>query len=78
MTVPARSEGWIGWFARNSVAANLLMLIILAMGLVTGIGMRTEGFPADPPRQCHRDGSASTARPLKMPRGAPRSKLSRR
>ncbi|KIC10864.1 hypothetical protein RA19_08960 [Leisingera sp. ANG-M1] len=50
MSAPARAEGWIGWFARNSVAANLLMLIILAMGLVTGIGMRTEGFPADPPR----------------------------
>ncbi|MEX0304506.1 MAG: efflux RND transporter permease subunit [Leisingera sp.] len=50
MSALARSEGWIGWFARNSVAANLLMLIILAMGLVTGIGMRTEGFPADPPR----------------------------
>ncbi|WP_052248797.1 efflux RND transporter permease subunit [Leisingera sp. ANG-Vp] len=50
MSARARSEGWIGWFARNSVAANLLMLIILAMGLVTGIGMRTEGFPADPPR----------------------------
>ncbi|WP_293573703.1 efflux RND transporter permease subunit [Phaeobacter sp.] len=44
------AEGWIGWFARNSVAANLLMGIILAMGLMTGLAMRTESFPADPPR----------------------------
>lgn len=41
---------WIGWFARNGVAANLLMVVILAMGLITGLGMRTEGFPADAPR----------------------------
>ena len=50
MSAAPRNEGWIGWFARNGVAANLLMLIILAMGLVTATNMRTEGFPADPPR----------------------------
>lgn len=47
---PQQATGWISWFARNSVAANLLMLIILAMGLITGLNMRTEGFPADAPR----------------------------
>ncbi|KPD10613.1 efflux RND transporter permease subunit [Phaeobacter sp. 11ANDIMAR09] len=45
-----QAKGWISWFARNTVAANLLMLIILSMGLITGMNMRTEGFPADAPR----------------------------
>lgn len=41
--------GWIAWFVRNPVAANLLMIGILAGGLVTAIDIRTEEFPASDP-----------------------------
>jgi len=50
MSAAVRSNGWIAWFARNPVAANLLMIAILALGLVTANGMRTEGFPEPAPR----------------------------
>lgn len=33
------------WFIRNPVAANLLMVFILFLGLITLISMRIEGFP---------------------------------
>ncbi|MBR9727203.1 efflux RND transporter permease subunit [Shewanella intestini] len=39
-------KGLIAWFARNSVAANLLMLIILLGGLLTASSIRKQFFPA--------------------------------
>ncbi|GAA0779246.1 efflux RND transporter permease subunit [Roseibium denhamense] len=38
-----------GWFIRNPVAANLLMLLILFLGLQTLFSIRIEGFPRVPP-----------------------------
>lgn len=38
-----------GWFIRNPVAANLLMLLILFVGIQTALSMRIEGFPRVPP-----------------------------
>ncbi len=38
-------NGWIAWFARNGVAANLLMLCILAAGLVGANNVVMEVFP---------------------------------
>ncbi len=43
-------KGWMAWFARNPVAANLLMVILLLVGGSTALNMRTEGFPAEAPR----------------------------
>ncbi len=43
-------EGWIAWFIQNPVAANLLMIILLIVGGLTLIDMRTEGFPEPSPR----------------------------
>ncbi|WP_394129948.1 efflux RND transporter permease subunit [Shewanella maritima] len=39
-------KGLIAWFARNSVAANLLMIIILLGGLLTANTIRKQFFPA--------------------------------
>ena len=39
----------IGWFIRNPVAANLLMVLILFLGVQTLLTMRIEGFPRVPP-----------------------------
>ena len=36
----------ITWFASNPVVANILMFSILGWGIVTGINMRKEAFPA--------------------------------
>jgi hypothetical protein len=45
MTVD-RTEGVIAWFARNSVAANLVLLTIVAAGLLTLVsGIKVEVFP---------------------------------
>jgi multidrug efflux pump subunit AcrB len=39
-------KGIIAWFARNSVAANLLMIIIIIGGLLTANTIRKQFFPA--------------------------------
>ncbi|MCP3673400.1 MAG: efflux RND transporter permease subunit [Gammaproteobacteria bacterium] len=39
------NKGLIAWFARNSVAANLLMLFILVGGLLTAQTIRKQMFP---------------------------------
>jgi len=45
--VPDREErkGILGWFASNHVAANLLMLLIVAAGLLSILGAKMEVFP---------------------------------
>jgi multidrug efflux pump subunit AcrB len=42
-------NGMIAWFARNSVAANLVMLIIIGGGLFTMTTLRQEVFPVASP-----------------------------
>ncbi len=39
------NRGIVDWFARNSVAANLLMVLIMAGGLMTVAGLKQEVFP---------------------------------
>ena len=41
--------GWIAWFVRNPVAANLLMIGLLLIGAVSAVNLRTEEFPAEDP-----------------------------
>lgn len=53
---PSAGSGWpgkglVGWFVRNPVAANLLMILFLAGGLVTAFSMPTEVFPTISPGQ---------------------------
>ncbi|TCS43337.1 efflux RND transporter permease subunit [Reinekea marinisedimentorum] len=44
-------EGIIGWFARNSVAANLLLISTIIMGVLSLNELRKESFPSlDPDR----------------------------
>ncbi|WP_221031847.1 efflux RND transporter permease subunit [Actomonas aquatica] len=45
---PPKSEGdgVIGWMARNSVAANLLVVILLVGGLWTAVNIQKEVFPS--------------------------------
>ncbi|MFT6456571.1 efflux RND transporter permease subunit [Pseudophaeobacter arcticus] len=38
-----------GWFIRNPVAANLLMVMILVAGAFSLYSIRIEGFPKVPP-----------------------------
>ena len=38
-------NSWIDWFARNSVAANLLMFVIVGLGIVTMFTVKQEVFP---------------------------------
>lgn len=38
-------SGVIAWFIKNPVAANLLMIMILTVGVATAVGLRIEGFP---------------------------------
>ncbi|MBX2858338.1 MAG: efflux RND transporter permease subunit [Cellvibrionaceae bacterium] len=39
------SRGIIAWFARNPVAANLLMMAIIIMGLYSAVNIRKQMFP---------------------------------
>lgn len=45
----ASEKGVIAWFARNPVAANLLMASILILGVFSAAALRIEGFPAMDP-----------------------------
>ena len=40
-----KSGGTVAWFARNPVAANLVMLMLLVGGVVVGLNVRQEVFP---------------------------------
>lgn len=40
-----RDEGIIGWFARNSVASNLLMVVLLLAGLASALTIKKQAFP---------------------------------
>ena len=42
--------GLIAWFARNSVAANLLMISVIILGIVSLYSLRKEIFPSIEPR----------------------------
>jgi multidrug efflux pump subunit AcrB len=39
-------RGIIPWFARNSVAANLLLILIISLGLMQMGKLRKEAFPS--------------------------------
>ena len=41
----SREGGLLAWFARNHVAANLLMFAIVATGIIVGLNIRQEVFP---------------------------------
>ena len=43
------NQGWVAWFTRNPVAANLLMVFILVIGSLTAMNLRVEDFPSLPP-----------------------------
>ena len=45
MTPPPPEKGLIAWFAGNPVAANLLMIFILALGVITLFFIKIEVFP---------------------------------
>jgi len=45
--VSQRETGVIAWFARNSVAANLLMLFIIIGGIFMSMTIRKQMFPVD-------------------------------
>jgi len=44
-----KQTGWLAWFARNPIAANLLMMTLLIVGLFSAANMRTEAFPSSAP-----------------------------
>lgn len=46
MQTPTPRKGIIAWFARNPVAANLLMLIIITTGLGSALSIQRAMFPA--------------------------------
>ncbi|WP_261843592.1 efflux RND transporter permease subunit [Aliamphritea ceti] len=59
-------KGWVAWFARNPVAANLMMALILIAGLMTAMNLRVEAFPPLPPNTVtvsvvYESGSAANA-----------------
>ncbi len=65
-----RSKGWIAWFAYNPVAANLLMAVLLIVGGATGFNLRTEGVPAEEPRNVTVSVSFPGASPEDVEEGA--------
>ena len=48
MNQPASHKGVIAWFAGNDVAANLLLICIILLGIMSVDGLRKEAFPPWP------------------------------
>lgn len=48
MTAPEQRGGAIAWMARNPVAANLLMAVVMVAGLIAVFELRKEVFPTFP------------------------------
>lgn len=48
-TAKKEESGIISWFAQNPVAANLLLISMIVLGLLTVNHLRTETFPSLPP-----------------------------
>ncbi len=46
LTEPLTGGGIIGWFAANSVAANLLLITVIILGVLSFSKLRQEGFPS--------------------------------
>ena len=44
--IETRHKGLLAWFARNHVAANLLMFAIVVTGVVTALSIKQEVFPS--------------------------------
>lgn len=62
----ASGSGIIGWFANNPVAANLLMLLVIVLGVLQSGSLRKEAFPSMEPDSLtisitYRSGSAQQA-----------------
>ena len=49
MSEPVQKGSVISWFAANPVAANLLMLLVIPLGVSTVSSLRKEAFPAMEP-----------------------------
>jgi len=49
MTNPVSKGGLVGWFALNPVAANLLMLLVIVLGILEVTHLRKEAFPSMEP-----------------------------
>ena len=49
---PSSGFGVIAYFANNSVAANLVMGLLLIGGLISGIGLNAQVFPTLNPGIC--------------------------
>jgi multidrug efflux pump subunit AcrB len=47
---PIKGGGLVGWFAQNAVAANVLMVILIVIGLITINRTNAEVFPTIDPR----------------------------
>ena len=62
-------KGIIAWFARNSVAANLLMVFIVVMGLVTYATMQRQMFPAVEVNYIHVNATFRGAAPQEIEEG---------
>ncbi|MGB1091881.1 MAG: efflux RND transporter permease subunit, partial [Oceanobacter sp.] len=45
------SGGVIGWFLHNPVAANLLMLLVISLGVIQASSLRKEAFPSLEPNE---------------------------
>lgn len=49
MQTSDETRGLVAWFANNPVAANLIMVFVVVVGLVTARGLPRESFPGLPP-----------------------------
>jgi len=63
------SSGIIAWFAANSVAANLMMLVVLILGIYTMLGLRVEGFPSLDPTTISIDVTYNSGSPRQAEEG---------
>ena len=68
----ARGGGFIEWFANNTVAANLIMLLMLVGGFVAGTDLTAQIFPTIDPKEINVRVSYPGATPSEVEEGITR------
>ena len=66
MNIPIRNGGPIAWMARNSVAANLLMLVLILGGIAMMFQIRQEYLPSTEPDTVNIDVALPGATPAEV------------
>ena len=67
--MPSENYGLIGWFTKNPVAANLLMILVISAGLISALNISKNMFPVGELDQISVSAMYPGAAPVELEKG---------